>query len=154
MWNFLCETCLVRPMKALCLAMSSSKVFQKVSPGSGGIRTHAPEETGALILPDKGSSDNISEMSSNVELHSQSRRSSMTFGPIASKCFNISSQSKRAILNIFLTFVTFDQPEYRGMSTARFRVSPLSIKLPNRAEGVRKSDIIFGGVSEVKKVQD
>ncbi len=64
-------------------------------------------------------------MSSNVELHSQSRRSSMTFGPIASKCFNISSQSKRAILNIFLTFVTFDQPEYRGMSTARFRVSPL-----------------------------
>ncbi len=53
------------------------------------------------------------------------RRSSMTFGPIASKCFNISSQSKRAILNIFLTFVTFDQPEYRGMSTARFRVSPL-----------------------------
>ncbi len=61
----------------------------------------------------------------NVELHSQSRRSSMTFGPIASKCFNISSQSKRAILKIFLTFVTFDQPEYRGMSTARFRVSPL-----------------------------
>ncbi len=49
MWNFLCETCLARPMKALCLAMSSSKVFQKVSPGSGGIRTHAPEETGALI---------------------------------------------------------------------------------------------------------
>ncbi len=26
-----------RPMKALCLAMSSSKVFQKVSPVSGGI---------------------------------------------------------------------------------------------------------------------
>jgi len=109
---------------------------------------------GFQVLPDKGSSDNILEMSSNVELHSQSCRSSMTFGPIASKCFNISSQSKRAILNIFLTFVTFDQPEYRGMSTARFRVSPLSIKLPNRAEGVRKSDIIFGGVSEVKKVQD
>ncbi len=48
-WNFLCETCLTRPRKALCLAMSSSKVFQKGSPGSGGIWTHAPEETGALI---------------------------------------------------------------------------------------------------------
>ncbi len=94
-------------------------------------------------------------MSSNVELHSQSRRSALTFGPISSKRYNISRQSKSVILNIFLTFVTFDQSEYRGMSTARFRVSPLgggvsassqvSIKLPNRAEGVRKNDIILRG---------
>ncbi len=79
-----------------------------------GFEPTRAEHNGLPVLPDKGSSDNILEISSNVELHSQSRRSSMTFGPIASKCFNI-----------FLTFVTFDQPEYRGMSTARFRVSPL-----------------------------
>ncbi len=90
-----------------------------------GFEPTRAEHNGLAALPDKGSSDNILEMSSNVELHSQSRRSSMTFGPIASKCFNISSQSKRAILKIFLTFVTFDQPDCRGMSTARFRVSPL-----------------------------
>ncbi len=29
MWNFLCETCLTRPRKALCLAMSSSKSSKK-----------------------------------------------------------------------------------------------------------------------------
>ncbi len=96
----------------------------------------------------------------NVELHSQSRRSSMTFGPIASKCFNISSQSKRAILKIFLTFVTFDQPEYRGMSTACFRVSPLGgwVRCQSNCRTAPKVyervTLSSGGVSEVKKVQD
>ncbi len=117
--------------RALPFSSSQGSVRKKTA-GRGFERPVTSELTSAQCpraspspLPDKGSSDNILEMSSNVELHSQSRRSSMTFGPIASKCFNISSQSKRAILNIFLTFVTFDQPEYRGMSTARFRVSPL-----------------------------
>ncbi len=39
----------VRPRKALCSAMAATRVFQKGCPGSGGIQTHAPEETGALI---------------------------------------------------------------------------------------------------------
>ncbi len=39
----------VRPRKALCSAMAATRVFQKGCPGSSGIRTHAPKETGALI---------------------------------------------------------------------------------------------------------
>lgn len=39
----------VRPRKTLCSAMAATRVFQEGCPGSGGIRTHAPEETGALI---------------------------------------------------------------------------------------------------------
>ncbi len=126
--------------------MSSSKVFQKVSPGSGGIRTHAPKRLEPWALPDKGSSDNILEMSSNVELHSQSRRSSMTFGPIASKCFNISSQSKERFLTFSLNSWHLTYQQYRG--ECRRHVSAYhrcQSTCRTASEGVRRGDIILSG---------
>ncbi len=39
----------MQPRKALCLAMAATRVLEKAALGSGGIRTHASEETGALI---------------------------------------------------------------------------------------------------------